>query len=287
MLPELQSVNLQVLQRIESNISTINTTILNLEDRKFYLEGRLAQIEPDNPLIQSTNTRLKLLEAEYASVASRYSASHPDVISLKNEIDALRSGSGSNVDIIVKQLTALQTESELLAKKYTEDHPDVVAINSKIVALEDQLKAARSSADEAESYVQESPDNPAYITLKSQLEGVLSEMSALKKQKEEYLQKQADLEQVMLMAPQVEREYLALKRDYENALRRNHEITTKLRAADISQQLESESKGERFTLIDPAALPEEPVSPNRPAILFLGLVLSWVLRLVLCLSLMQ
>ena len=44
--------------------------------------------------------------------------------------------------------------------------------------------------------------------------------------------------------------------------------------ADVAKQLESESKGEKFTLIDPAALPEEPVSPNRPAIIFLGFILA-------------
>jgi uncharacterized protein involved in exopolysaccharide biosynthesis len=38
--------------------------------------------------------------------------------------------------------------------------------------------------------------------------------------------------------------------------------------------LEDESKGERFTLIEAAPLPESPVSPNRPAIIFLSLVLS-------------
>jgi len=65
-----------------------------------------------------------------------------------------------------------------------------------------------------------------------------------------------------------------LQRDYENALRRNQEIKTKQRFADVSKQLETESKGERFTLIDPAMLPQEPVSPNRPAILFLGLIFS-------------
>jgi len=32
--------------------------------------------------------------------------------------------------------------------------------------------------------------------------------------------------------------------------------------------------GERFTLIDPARLPEEPVSPNIPAVLLIGLILG-------------
>ncbi|MFC1589242.1 GumC family protein [Pseudomonadota bacterium] len=277
MLPSVQQVNMQVLQRIESNITATNTSLLNLEDRKFYLEGRLEQIQPDNPLVQSANTRLKLLETEYASASSRYSETHPDVIALKNEIDSLRSGSGGNVDALVKERKVLLSELETLGNKYTQDHPDIVALNAKISKLQIQIdEAAKASANEdsANMSLYESPDNPAYITLKAQLEGILSEISALKKQKEDYLIKQLELEQVMLMAPQVEREYRVLAREYENALQRHQEIKAKQRAADISKQLESESKGERFTLIDPPALPEEPVSPNRPVILFLGLILS-------------
>jgi polysaccharide biosynthesis transport protein len=38
--------------------------------------------------------------------------------------------------------------------------------------------------------------------------------------------------------------------------------------------MESESKGERFTLIDPPSLPEEPIKPNRPVIVFLSLLLA-------------
>jgi succinoglycan biosynthesis transport protein ExoP len=45
-------------------------------------------------------------------------------------------------------------------------------------------------------------------------------------------------------------------------------------SAQIAQQLEQESKGERFVIVEPPILPEEPVSPNRPAILFLSFVLA-------------
>jgi hypothetical protein len=38
--------------------------------------------------------------------------------------------------------------------------------------------------------------------------------------------------------------------------------------------LETESKGERFTLIDPPVMPEQPIKPNRPAIIFLSLILA-------------
>jgi hypothetical protein len=45
-------------------------------------------------------------------------------------------------------------------------------------------------------------------------------------------------------------------------------------SAEIAQELEKDSKGERFVIIEPPILPEEPVSPNRPAILFLSFVLA-------------
>ena len=44
--------------------------------------------------------------------------------------------------------------------------------------------------------------------------------------------------------------------------------------AQLSQSLETERKGERFTLIEPPELPEKPLKPNRMAILFLGVMFS-------------
>ena len=42
----------------------------------------------------------------------------------------------------------------------------------------------------------------------------------------------------------------------------------------VSENLETERKGERFTMIEPPLPPEKPVSPNRKLILAAGLVLS-------------
>ena len=44
--------------------------------------------------------------------------------------------------------------------------------------------------------------------------------------------------------------------------------------AKVAQGLEKEQKGDRFTLIDPARLPEKPYKPNRLAIILIGFVLS-------------
>jgi uncharacterized protein involved in exopolysaccharide biosynthesis len=148
----------------------------------------------------------------------------------------------------------------------------VVALEEKIASLNDEL--AQRQARSESKYYDDQPDNPAYITLQAQLSGIESEMKSVVQQKEKLLSDINEMEANMIKAPQVEREYRALARDYENAVALYQESKIKQSRADVAKQLESEKKGERFTLIDPPALPEEPVSPNRPAILFLGFVFS-------------
>jgi hypothetical protein len=72
----------------------------------------------------------------------------------------------------------------------------------------------------------------------------------------------------------VEKEYIDLVQDLDNTNLRYREVSAREMEAQISQQLEVERKGERFTLIDPPQEPLEPISPNRIAILFLGFVFA-------------
>jgi predicted nucleic acid-binding Zn ribbon protein len=48
----------------------------------------------------------------------------------------------------------------------------------------------------------------------------------------------------------------------------------KFMEARVAHGLEKGQMGERFTLIDPARLPEKPVKPNRPVVLLIGLLLG-------------
>ena len=83
-----------------------------------------------------------------------------------------------------------------------------------------------------------------------------------------------EYERRLQQAPEVERKYLVLSRDYDNSIKRYQEIKAKQNEAQVGQELEKERKGERFSLIDPPQLPEQPVKPNRPAIMILGFLLS-------------
>ena len=96
-LPELQHLNLSVLQRKENELTTIDATLRTLDEKRFYLTGQLAQIDPGNTSVPGSVDRLKFLQAEYSSAKSRYSAEHPDVVRLKGEIESLEKETGKSM----------------------------------------------------------------------------------------------------------------------------------------------------------------------------------------------
>jgi len=273
-LPELQQLNLGVMQRKEVELTNIDTNIRTLEERRFYLSGQLAQIDPGSTTVFSATDRLEQLRTEYASVRSKYSAVHPDIIRLKSQIASLEKETGetSNTDAIAEELTLLSGELAQKRKKYTTKHPDVIALEAKTEALKKELVEAKKNP--LTNFYQAQPENPIFITIQSQLASVESEISSVAIQRKEIVAKIDEIEQALFAAPQVERDYLVLQRDYNNALVRYQQTKAKQMQADIAKQLETESKGERFTLIEPAIMPERPVSPNRPAIIFLGFILA-------------
>ena len=148
-----------------------------------------------------------------------------------------------------------------------------MATKRLIAQLEESIRVAGSSGANATASAPQ-PDNPAYILLDTQLDATNSEIRSLHGKQAELREKIAEYEGQIQRAPDVEKNYQALLRDYANATAKYQDIKAKQREAAVSKNLEQEQKGERFTLIEPPAVPLDPVSPNRPAIVFLGFVLA-------------
>ncbi|MCI0560557.1 MAG: hypothetical protein MN733_18885, partial [Nitrososphaera sp.] len=60
----------------------------------------------------------------------------------------------------------------------------------------------------------------------------------------------------------------------EAALEKYRDVLSKQMEAQLSQTLESEKKGQRFTVIEPPVLPGSPAKPNRLGIAFIGFIVS-------------
>jgi protein tyrosine kinase modulator len=173
-----------------------------------------------------------------------------------------------------KQLAQLRADLAEAETKYTPEHPDVKRLRRAIADL-----AAQGAAGDAAQITH--PDNPEYLVIKSQLDAARRDLEALRANA---TRARADLltyEQNLATSPNVEREYVQLDREYTNAQARYSDLQSKIKAAALAQNLESEARGERFAKLRSALVPTRPSSPNRLGIMLIGLVLSGGLALAL------
>jgi uncharacterized protein involved in exopolysaccharide biosynthesis len=281
-LPEQTNLNITLRDSTERDLRDVESQMRSLDIQRFDMEGQLAQINPmastigiDGRQILDPETQLKNLRSEYISASSKYSPEHPDVVRLKRQIDVLEKQTGvvNSTSEQAKELAALRMELSAAREKYSADHPDVIRLTRMVAAQETAIEKRPAPETVA---AKEKPDNPAYLMLQSRLDSVKSQYKVFISQRDRLRAKLGEYERNLREAPEVEKGYSALFRDLESSSKRYQEIKAKQGYAQAGQELEKESKGERFTLIDPPQLPEKPAKPNRPAIIILGFVLSLV-----------
>lgn len=168
------------------------------------------------------------------------------------------------------RLQSIETELVALKTKFSDDHPDVVKTKAEIAALKNKMTSDRG---ENQSHPDES-DNPAYVTLASQLASAQSEIRSIQNQIAEYRRTKAVYAARIESTPRVERQYQELSGRQMNIQTKYNDLMQKHMEAEVAQGLEKGQKGERFTLIDPPRLPEKPFKPNRLAIMLIGVVLG-------------
>lgn len=280
-LPELSSLNLELMNRSEADISALDGQLRSLDQQRVYLESELAQQKPVTQLVSETGERilgpadrLKVLESEFVPLAARYGNKHPDVMAKRREIESLKAqvGAGNSGSELALRLQRAQADYGETLKKYSPDHPDVKRLARQVDSLQAELAKAGRSAPAVASGA--SPDNPAYIQLKARLDATAGDIASLQSQRATLKAKIANLEQRITSAPETEREYRGLARDYEIAQRKYQEVLAKKQEAELANNLESKQRGERFSLIEPPMIPEQPSKPNRMMIGLLGLFLS-------------
>ena len=279
-LPELMPLNLQLMSQSDRELMDIDQQIRTLEERKNYLEGELATIKPNTPIMSVTGERildsterLRTLRAEYAGASANLSSDHPDIQKMKQEIKALEKETGQPPDIeeVSKQLINARATLATASKRLGNEHPDVVQARRTIQALEQEVRRLGSVPLRRPML---RPENPAYINLQAQLNSVTSSLDALRAMRTTVKGRLLDYAARVERTPEMEPDYLFLTRDRDTSGQKYQDIRSRLLEARVSEGLEVQRKGERFSLIDPPSLPEKPDKPNRPAIVLLGVILA-------------
>jgi polysaccharide biosynthesis transport protein len=191
----------------------------------------------------------EILQEQLDKLTGRYGAQHPDVKQLKTELARARAAE---------------------AREPREDPPAAPAVAGAAPAPAPRKVAMPNPVDVGQA-------RERAEALKSQIGALDKEIAARKDDQKRIQRELADFQARLGNVPVREQELQQITRDYDVAKVNYHSLLEKQISAEMSTDMERRQKSERFTLIDPAHIPERPSKPNRPFFITVGSLFGFVL----------
>lgn len=264
-LPELQDLNMSVIERAERDIADVRPRIRTLEQDRIFFQAQLEEIRQ----LAATTDSLAELEQEYMTLVANYGPDHPDVTRLRRQINAIASAETSSSD--AAEIVELRMKLIEAEQKYSDEHPDVIRYKQQLAALEAKSGAV-GGAGRAKLL-----DNPRFIQVRAELNSINSELTQLRASEPVLREKIRDYEERLRRTPQVESEFQALDRKLESARDNFDDLQRRAVIARQSEALESTDIGARLSQVVAPSTPRSPSGPPRIAILILGVFLAGTL----------
>lgn len=250
-LPQQLQANLQILSRLQDQLRMNSDSTRTAQDRKVYLEAQIG-----------------VLEAQLNTIAAQMSASE------KAARDAAAAGSdaptssGMSTAALANELSVKKSQLAALSAKYTDKYPEIRRLKDEVAQLEKRLAEAIPQEGPSGSYSQApgSRERDEILRMRAQSKALDSEIASLRRDRQGLERSIAGLEARVEKSPRREQEMVSLTRDYENLKLSYDDLLKKKLDAEVSQNLEKRQKGEQFQILDPADLPQEPFTPNRPKV---------------------
>ena len=195
-------------------------------------------------------------------------------------LDDSAAGSGDVADLQM-QLARMQQERDQLAARYGPQYPDILKREKEIQDLQQQI-AKKQKAAGPKSQPTAGERNPV---VESQIAALGQEMQLHEKRQKDIKDQIAYHESKLELAPEIQQQIAAAEQDYENAQDNYKRLQDHKFAADVSSDVETRQKGERFEILDPAQPPDHPYKPQRLLVDAIGLVGGILLALGLVLGL--
>jgi polysaccharide chain length determinant protein (PEP-CTERM system associated) len=252
-LPADGAANLQVLQNLEMQVQALTDSTSRDTDRRLFLERALADLEAE-----AQDTR---------SAAP---------VSQTGDTPGLVAG-GTPAD----QLEAARSALKSLELRLKPEHPDVVYLKRVIRDLEAKLQAegAARPADPTGTSVpqasrrataEEANTQRRIREMRQELAGVENQLASKQTEAKRLRDQIASIHSRIAATPALAADFTALTRDYETIRNSYASLLAKYEDAKAAENLETRQIGEQFRTLDPARLPESPISPNRLLIILMG-----------------
>lgn len=176
----------------------------------------------------------------------------------------------------LSQIKETQAKIDELLLKDTEKHPDVIALRETLVDLKKRREAELAALRRGDPNAVANSgvgSNPVYQQIQLQLNQADVEIASLKRQLADHKDQVTELRARLDTMPQVEAEYARLNRDYDVTKAQYNAMVERLNKSKLGE--EADTNGSiKFSVIDPPAADFQPVSPARPQLVVVGLLLG-------------
>ena len=243
-LPEQQPGNVSILASLTTQLQNTESALSRAQEQKVYLEGLLRGYQDlaahDVPIIAgpagetiadpvvALEAELRHEQAERATLLSKYTPEHPDVVKKDAEIAT--------------------TEALLNRVKSTE------------APHQTQKSTTKSAAPPVTPRTKESAP---MAQVKSQLDANRVEMENLTKDAGRLKETIARYQERLNAMPVREQQLAGMLRDYDLLKQNYADLQKKQTESGLAESLEKHQEGQQFRLVDPPSLPTLPSSPKR------------------------
>jgi len=225
------------------------------EYRKVHMGELPEQLQSNQMTLERVQQQLTVTEMGLRNEKNR-------LLSIENQIQLAREQSKLGMIPQTQNGETSLGELELklveLKSQYTDRHPEVIRLKKQIADLKKQntqLHEVTGSEDEHAATGMEAELILQRKQVEREIRIIEEKISNLNKKIAFY---QCRVENT----PKREQELLSLTRNYKNIQETYNSLLKRRLEADIASNMEKRQKGEQFRIIDPARLPDKPLSPN-------------------------
>ncbi len=175
----------------------------------------------------------------------------------RRQLEGMRRVTRKSGDPLQARLSALQRRLDELRVQYTDSYPEVLQIKGDMETIRAQLKTRGTTFQ---------PLDP------QELEKIDSEVAAIRAS-ESSLRRYISTNQSLLRSlPSAKADLERLETAKNNQKNIYDQLFARHGQSEVSKQMEVQDKSTTFRIVDPALLPQKPVSPNRLRIMLLGFI---------------
>jgi polysaccharide chain length determinant protein (PEP-CTERM system associated) len=273
-------------QQLASSQARLTDLENKLRAKKQNYIGRLPeQIGANVQMVNGARTQLESISMQVRAEQDRLSL-------IESQIDQMRRGVGAEA-ITTAGINAAQAaqkrvddlEQQLASARalgYKDKHPEVERLQAEIKQARADLTASKEQGPaNREEVLKTDPIYRAKLQERDMTRLHIRELQAASSSAQRQI---GEYQSRVESAPVVEQELTALQREYDSEKGRYGDLQTRLSNARVAEDVARKQGGERFSVLYPAFLPDEPIEPNPLRIMAIALVAGLVLGAVAALG---